>query len=374
MMKRQVYVRPSASGTWSKCAGYAALNASIDAIPSDESDNEVREDGTACHWLAAELWAARQHYVGELSPNNRELTDEMFRAVEEYHDLLHAWPSVDITIEQTIPVSKFFPGVADGTPDASAYDSARAELHVADFKYGYRPVEVWRNPQLIIYAWTLVCILSERGQAPQRAHLTICQPRCPHRDGITRSWTVDVNELGRLAAELAERALAAYAPSPTCTVNPGCANCPAAHVCRALQAAAMGAAEVSYDATPFELNEPQLGYELTTLMQAQQHLEHRIQGLSAQAENLLRHGKTIPGFEMGRAATRWRWREGTEDYIKRIGELFGVDVTQPAKLKTVAKLRNAFPVDVQELYGVKPTGELKLRMSDPNEALKRLGK
>lgn len=374
MMDRQVYVRPSAAATWSKCLGYAALNAGIDAIPSDESDNEVREDGTACHWLAAEVWIGRQHNVGDLSPNNRELTEEMERAIGEYHDLLHSWPSACVTIEQAIPVSKFFPGVADGTPDAWAYNFVHEELYVADFKYGYRPVQVWRNPQLVVYAWTLVCILSERGQAPQRVHLTICQPRCPHRDGTTRTWSVDVNELGRLAAELAERAKGCYAPNPQCTVNPGCASCPAAHVCRTLQAAAMGAAEVSYDATPFELNQQQVGYELATLMQAQQHLEHRIQGLSAQAENLLRHGKVIPGFEMGRAATRWRWRDGTEEYVKRMGELLGVDVMQPAKIKTVAKLRNAFPIDIQSLYGVKPAGELKLRMSDPNEALKRLGK
>jgi hypothetical protein len=371
-MDRQVYLRPSAAAVWSKCAGYAALNASLGTTPSDEADNEVREDGTACHWLAAELWTGHQHSAGGLSPNNRELTDEMFRGVDEYHDVLRSWNVLHTHIEQTIHVSQFFPGIADGTPDAWACDGDT--LFVADFKYGFRPVEVWRNAQLIVYAYTLLCILNRSGHLPQRVQLTICQPRCPHRDGTTRTWVTDVQELGELAAWYAARAQDCYAPNPPCTVNPGCLNCPAAHACRTLQAAALGAAEVSYDATPFELNEQQLGYELSKLMQAQRHLEHRISGLSAQAESLLRRGQRIPGFEMGRMATRWRWRPGTEQLVVRLGEMFNVDVMMPAKVKSVAKLRNAFPIDVQAMYGDKPVGELKLVMSDPNEAAKRFSK
>ena len=369
-MERQAYLRPSSAAVWSKCAGYAALNAAIGTAPSDESDNEVREDGTACHWLAQEVWESRQHHVGDFSPNNRELTDEMFRAVDEYHDALRAMPA-NVRIEQTIPVSKFFPGIADGTPDGWSYDDSTNMLFVADLKYGFRPVEVWRNAQCIIYAWTLVCVLTGQGFAPEKVRITICQPRCPHRDGTTRHWTISVRELGQLAEWYAARAQDCYAPSPMCTVNPGCLTCPAAHACRTLQAAALGAVEVAYDATPFELNERQLGYELATLLQAQRHIDHRIQGLSAQAESLLRHGTRVPGFEMGRMATRWRWRPGTEQFVVRLGEMFGVDVMVEPKVKSVAKLRNAFPVDVQAMYGDKPSGELKLVMSDPNEALKR---
>ena len=51
----------------------------------------------------------------------------------------------------------------------------------------------------------------------------------------------------------------------------------------------------------------------------------------------------------------------------RLGEMFGVEVTAPAELKSVAKLRNAFPVDVQAMYAEKPTGELTLRMVEPHE-------
>lgn len=370
-MERQAYLRPSSAATWSKCAGYAALNAALGAPYVEETDNDIREDGTACHWLAAELWEGRQVIPGTLSPNGRELTDEMFAAVEEYHALLRSWPHPP-TLEVTVPVSRHFPGVSDGTPDAWSFNGYR--LDVGDFKYGFRAVDVWRNAQLIVYAWTLVCELTAGGDAPQEVVLHICQPRCPHRDGTTRSWTVSIPILAELAAKLAAAARECYAPAPMCTAGPQCRDCGAAFGCATLQAAAASAMEIAYDATPLVLTEPQLGYELAKLMAAQQHIENRITGLSTQAESLLRHGKRVPGFEMGRAATRWRWREGIEPVLLRLGQLFNVDVMQPAKVKSVAKLRDAFPIPVQDMYAEKPAGELKLRLSDPNEAVRRLGK
>lgn len=365
-------LRPSSASSWSRCAGYPALNAAVGTEQLDELDTDVREDGTACHWLAAELWEGRSVELGAMSPNGREITEEMFAAVDEYHALLRSW-NCPVTIERQAPVSTFFPGVSDGTPDAWAFDGTT--LFVGDLKFGFRPVEVWRNAQLGIYAWTLLCMLTAQGHAPQRVRLSICQPRCPHRDGTTRDWSPTLAELAQLAQGLVEAALRCHQPDPPCTVGPQCRSCPAAHACQTLQAAALGAAEISYGATPFVLNTNQLGYELAVLMAARDHLDHRLTGLTTQAESLLRKGNRIPGFELARAATRWRWREGTEAAVKRLGELFGVEVMQPPKVKSVAQLRNAFPsLDVQDLYAEKPAGEMKLKPVDPNEAIKRFGK
>ena len=359
-------LRPSKAATWSKCPGYVSL---VRTTPVTETANDVREDGTACHWLAAESWEGRSVEPGVISPNGRPITQEMVRAVADYHALLTSWPVLrdDIHIEQLAPVSAAFPGVSDGTPDAWAYDTVDDHLYVADLKFGFRPVEVWRNDQMIVYAWSLVCQLMQQGHAPQYATLTICQPRCAHRDGATRSWQVSVSELAELAQKLAAAALACYAPNPQCVVGPQCRSCEVAHVCKSLQAAAGQAVETTYDATPFDLSEQQLGYELAQLLAARTHIDNRIAGLSAQAESLIHKGKRVPAFELGRKVTRWRWREGAEPIIKRLGEMFGVEVTAPAELKSVAKLRNAFPVDVQAMYAEKPTGELTLRMVEPHE-------
>lgn len=368
-MERQAYIRPSAGSIWSVCAGYAALNAALGTHHNDESDNEVREDGVACHWLAQQLWEGHPVTPGSLSPNDRELTDEMFRAVDGYHSLLRSWPVSHVSLEQLIPVSSVFPGVTDGTPDAWAYDPTQWMLYVGDLKYGFRPVEVWRNLQLVIYAHTLMSMIPDA----QRATLVILQPRCAHRDGETRTWVVTREELARLATDLAAAAMRCYAPVPDTTVNTGCRNCAAAYGCRTLQAAGGAGVDVSYDATPMELNEQQLGYELSKLLKAQEHIKNRITGLSVQAESLMRRGKRIPGFEMGRGGTRWRWRAGSEAVVRRLGELFGVAVLEEPKLKTVAKLRGVLPDGIAHMYAEKPDGELKLRLTDPNEAEKRMG-
>lgn len=372
-MELQAYLRPSSAAVWSKCAGYAALNAALGMDHVEETDNDIREDGTACHWLAAELWAGRPVEAGALAPNGREITEEMFLAVDEYHSMIRSWglDIDDILLEEQVACSQIFPGVADGTPDVRAFNADRSALFLGDLKYGFRPVEVWRNAQLIVYAWTLVCIAMQQGYAPQEARLFICQPRCPHRDGTVREWRVSVRELGELAATLAAAALACYAPNPPCTVGPQCRNCVGAFGCRTLQAAGGGAMEVSYDATPFVLTEPQLAYELSKLMAAQSHIENRINGLSTQAESLMRRGKIVPGFELGRRATRWRWRAGTEQLIRNLAPLFGIDVMQEPKIKTVAKLRDVLGADVVAMYAEKPEGELVLRQADPNEAIKR---
>lgn len=369
---RQQYIRPSGAGTWSSCAGYPALNAALGSEYVEETDNEVREDGIACHWLAAELWNGAVITPGTLAPNGRELTEEMFAAVAEYHAHIRAWPVSKWQIEKEVPSATYFPGVTNGTPDVWALDLQTFTLYLADEKFGYSLVEVWRNKQLIIYAVTLILWLRSQGYCVERVELSIHQPRQAHRDGYWRTWKPSVTELLRLGDELREAALACYAPNPLCTVNPGCGNCMGASACVTLQAAAGRGAEVSYDATPFVLTEQQLAYELTKLRTAAKHLDHRITGLETQAESLLRKGKRIPGYEMGRKATRWRWREGAREHLRRLGQLLSVDVMQEPKEKTVAQLRNAFPgIDVQALYAEKPTGELKLVQSDPNEAIKR---
>lgn len=372
-MELQPWIRPSSGWAWAACAGYPSLCAELGTDYIEETDNEVRDDGIACHWLAEQVWNGAVISPGSIAPNGRELTEEMFAAVAEYHAHIRAWQGVaQVFIERKMPVSRYFPGVQDGTPDVWAYDDGRGILYLADLKFGYKPVEVWRNVQMILYVMTIIRWIKEQwGHYVQAVEISIFQPRVAHRNGYWRTWKPTVTELVTLAAELELAAAACYSPSPMCTVNPACGNCGGASACVTLQAAAGKGMEVSYDATPLVLNEQQLGYELTKLMQARKHIDHRIVGLETQAESLLRKSKWIPGFEMGRKATRYRWRDGADKYIRRLGQLFGVAVEVEPKIKTVAQLRDAFPIDIQALYAEKPTGELKLVQSDPNEAIRR---
>ena len=372
ILRRVIYLRPSKADTWGICAGYARLCTEVKA-PIEDRGNDVRDDGTATHWLAAELWSDGEikdldyclPTVDSMSPNGRVLTEELFRGAEEYLQHLVTWPGT-ATLEQTLPTSSFFKGTSDGTPDAYLVlaDSTRGRL--ADLKMGFRPVEVWRNKQLIVYGWTIMCLFPHLTEL----EMTIVQPRAAHKDGTIRTWLATREELRELAAQLQTAAINAHADNPLCVVNDTCDNCAVAHACRSLAAAGGAGVDISYDATPHELTPDELAYELTKLQAAAQHIEHRITGLSAQAESLIRRGKRVPGFGLERRATRKRWRDDRVAEVEQLGRLFHVDV-HATKLQSPAKLRGVIPgIDIEAMFAEQPTGELVLKATDPLEAIK----
>lgn len=372
-MDRSRYVRPSAAGSWSKCVGYAALSASLGAIPTDEADNEVREDGTACHWLAAEIFEGRLAIVGSFAPNGRELTQEMFDAAEDYVDYLRSLPFT-VDVEKSLPVSSFIPGCCDGTPDAIGYHIEELLVDVHDLKFGFRPVEVWENLQLLIYAYTKAMMLRSRGFPVENLRLTIHQPRIPHPEGTVRSWRTTLAEVEPIIAMLKQRAMENYGPDPQCTPGDHCRDCEAARGCRALQTSAGHAMEVSYSATPFELTTGELAYELANLLVAQKRLEARITGLTVEAEHAMRSGRMVPGFAMEPAATRYRWNDDFKPRVLAICQLFNVEATEEPKLKSPSKLSKLLPKGTLAPYMEKPLGERKLKMLDKDHARRRFTK
>lgn len=365
IVRRVIYLRPSKADTWFHCAGFAKLSADVKA-PIEDRGKDVREDGTATHWLAFETWNGRTPAVESMSPNFRVLTEELFRGADEYIQYLMTWPGRAV-LEQTMPTSAFFKGTSDGTPDAYLVLPTSTRGRLADLKMGFRPVEVWRNKQLIVYAWTIMCLFPHLTEM----ELTIVQPRAAHKDGTVRTWLVDRDELRALAAELQEAALNAHADNPLCVVNENCDNCAVGHACRSLQAAGGHGIETAYDATPHELSPNELAFELHKLQAAADHIEHRITGLSAQADSLIRRGKRVPGYGLERRATRKRWRDEKVAEVEQVGRLFGVEVLAPPKLQSPAKLRGVIPgIDIEAMFAEQPTGELVLKATDPLEAVK----
>lgn len=365
IVRRVVYLRPSKADTWGVCAGFARLCCEVKA-PIEDRGNDVRDDGTATHWLSSVKWCSDipTPTVDSLAPNGRVLTEELFRGAKEYLAYLMTWPGQAV-LEQQLPTGSFFPGTQDGTPDAwLVTDSHRGRL--ADLKMGFKPVEVWRNKQLTVYGWTIMCLFPHLTEL----ELTIVQPRAAHKDGTIRTWLATRDELRALAATLQQAALNAHADNPFCTVNPSCDNCAVAHACRSLAASGGAGVDISYDATPHELTPSELAYELHKLESAAQHMEHRITGLSAQADSLIRGGVRVPGYGLERRATRKRWRDDKQADVEQVGRLFGVDM-HVTKLRTPAQLRGTIPgIDIEAMYAESPRGENVLKATDPQEALR----
>jgi len=372
------YLRPSAAGTWSKCYGYAALCASIGAALSmgdddDEADTEIREDGTACHWLAEVTWNGADIPVGHIAPNGRIITEEMFDAVVMYHSLLESWPGVAPVIEQKVPSSQVIVGCADGTPDAWAYDPINRILYIADLKFGYGFVEVWGNLQLIVYLLAIIKLLNLPPELDIEIRAYIVQPRSGHRDGPVRRWKTTRNELAGYHTILAHAAQMAQAPVPLCTPNPGCKHCPARYGCAALQASALAGVEQAYDSTPHVLTPQGVATELSLLREASRRIEDRITGLEQQAEFELRNGRRIPGYSLKPSFGRTTWSKEFKDSILSLGQLFRVDVAKPPEPVTPAQAKKlGMPTAIVDRYSYRPAGALKLVKDDPNEVAKSI--
>lgn len=376
------FLRPSAAHTWVVCHGYAQMRSHYPEAP-DEADNDVREDGTACHWLASEVWNGRHPKIGSLSPNQRVIDEDMYDAVDMYLDVLRSWIEVDrhdVHCENTIPTSILFPdipGAPDGTPDAWKIDVPKRTIRVGDLKYGFRFVEAWENWQLVVYGATLCMMQIPPGQDEYwHVELTIVQPRSYHRDGPVRTWRVRASDLRAYVNILQSAAAQSIKPNAPCTPNPGCVDCPARHACMALQNSAASAIEQSYAGIPLELTPAAIGDELRRLKDAFKRMEARITGLEMQAENVLRGGKVVPGWALRPSYARETWREGTEQQVIALGMYYGgVNLARPARPITPNQARKAgLPADVVDVFAHKPSTGVKLVKQDPYEAAKAFSK
>lgn len=362
-MGRAEHLRPSSASTWVVCSGNIDMRAMFPEAP-DEADTEVTEDGTACHWLAHEIWQGIFPKEGDLSPNGRVLTDEMFDAVDMYHDVLRAWPNVVPVCEQYVPIPRIVAGFG-GTPDAWAYNPDKKRLYIADLKFGFRFVEVWENWQLICYACGLLDLLQLDDQEVS-IEFVIVQPRCSHHDGPVRHWCVRASDLRAHINILTNQATAATKYVP----NPGCGDCPGRHACTALQNSALTALEVAYMGDPYELDGAALGDELRRMKAAAKKLDARITGLETQADAMLRKGTVIPGWVLAASYARETWQQGTEAQIIALGKLQGVDVTKPVKAITPAQARKILPASMVAMFAHKPSTGVRLTKQDPYEAKK----
>lgn len=363
-MARTVLPRPSGAGTWSQCSGNIDMRSMFPDAP-DEADSDICEDGTACHWLAAEVWEGRNPPEESLSPNQRVITDEMWDAVDIYHFTLRSWQNVVPVCEKTIPINGIIRGMT-GTPDAWAYNPTIKRLYIADLKFGFRFVEVWYNLQLICYACGLMELLGLDWNETT-IEFVIVQPRSYHSGGAVRKW---ITKASTILPSIDMLRTAANAPTQY-VPNPGCFDCPGRHVCVAYQNAGYAAVHVAYSGTPHELTPAALGKEMTVLKDAVKVLEGRISGMEAQADNLSRRGVNVPGWALKATFAREGWREGCDVAVMTLAEkYFNTTAAKPPKAISPAQARKVLPAGIVAMFAHKPSTGVRLTKVDPYAAHK----
>jgi hypothetical protein len=193
MTKKHSRLAPSSAYRWLNCPASIEINELLNNKNDAESD--ASREGTKAHEYAEKI--LKQYKVKREVLDSIE--DEVMRdSVEEYVTYVKSfWESVSTLVvgtevEVEIPIKDSW-----GTVDA--FSISDDEIHVFDFKYGFRKIEAKNNPQLILYGLGLVNLVRQNPMKQDvKIHdntvvsFHIIQPRV----SITPSkWSMTVKEL-----------------------------------------------------------------------------------------------------------------------------------------------------------------------------------
>jgi hypothetical protein len=275
-------------------------------------------------------------------------------------------PDPEIHIEQWVKIPRVHETDCAGTPDAWRYfpdarvaypDGCPSGLPVdrfnaglikliraGDYKFGHRYVEVFEMPQVTAYLSGVMDTVLELSEMDEDLYveLIVVQPRSYHREGPVRRWITrafglrDVLIAAHVAVERALIPLDDLSFAPQAKTGRHCLDCRARHVCTTLQRNT--AVLVDFASTPErdQLDTMSLGQELVILQEAIKRLEARETGLAAQASAMIRSGQSVPFYHMepGRSTLAY-FENVTANEIVSFGDLAGVDLRRPQKLKDV---------------------------------------
>lgn len=368
---------PSGAAAWRQCPMWVHMNR---AFPKPETPESM--EGTAAHWVFAEMLAGRQVTAGMTAPNGVIVTDEMVDGGELVVNVVEARLANEfpqLHVEQPIACARIHPECW-GTPDIWAYSPVQMVLEVVDYKFGHRFVDEFENDQGVTYiAGILDQIAAESGQPVGlidqaiMVNFTVIQPRCFYRGAPVRTWTVRACDLRAQINLLTVAANDAMSAHPAAVTNPECTDCPGRHACDALQKAAYRDAEFATVSAPVVMSSQAASLELRMLERACERLQARVDGLREMVTAYVKQGQPTPFYSLESTYGRQTWTVPVEQVIA-LGDLMGVDLRKPA-VKT-PKQAQKLGVDeaVIKGYSVTPSGSVKLIQINPADARRVFGK
>jgi len=379
----------SSADRWVECPGTIELS---EGLPP-EADTDETLEGNAADWVAKQYAAGNEVAYGSPTPVPGWRVD---------YDMIHGaklWAAnVGYGGVSGIPVVSSFihPTDAWGEPDYYRWDGIEGILRVADYKYGFDLIEVFPNWQLLGYVCSVLEMLDLLTQPDVRVEMTIVQPRAWHKDGVVRTWKEadgsfpTVGDLRPFFNRMHSQAVRALPPpelggelinrgAPPTKTGPHCLHCPARFHCKTLGVAASHIVEFVGRAERNAMDPAAIGTSLTILRAAEKILEARITGEAAQAEQLIRSGKLIPGWKMDSASSKLAWnKDVTVEEIDGLGAVIGRTMRKPptvhAACVTPTQAINAgLDKAVIDQYATRGPGAMKLVPDDGTDARKAFG-
>lgn len=372
------FLAPSSAGIWGPDG--CPASPTVEASYPEQEDSEKAREGTAAHEVAATRLIGEIVEVGQITINGVPVDQDMIDGSEEYvADILrakaNASPASILHIERRVVIPSISPKNA-GTPDAYLVDPQRRTVHLWDFKYGHRYVDVFENWQLLDY---LCGIVDDLGLDNSTLHrwqfsLSLYQPRNYHSSGQCRYWEIDGEQLIEFRERLREAAEEATAPDAPMRTGGPCRDCRGRAACTALHRAGGIAIDVANAPQLHVLPPAQLGQQLALVDDAIKRLGALKTGLEEQALSLIPQGKDVPGWKAEHARGRTRWTVPVTE-VMALGDIYGHNLLKPPEPITPAQARK-LGVDgaVIDAMSITPSGALALvRFTDADMRRKLKG-
>lgn len=351
---------PSSAEMWVPCPGSIRMQR---AYPEGDETPEQRE-GTAAHWAVEQVLHGHLVDPGVIAPNGWVLDQDMCDGAELMRQAIPDRVRPLLRVEQRVSMARRIHPENWGTPDGWAYDPRDRTVYIWDYKYGHGYVEVIDNWQLVDYAAGVLETL-DLDDLDVRIVFCIVQPRCWHRTGHVRRWTVQASHLRSMWNRLMMAAEVALGDDPP--VNPGehCRHCRARIGCTANHVYVSRIADLTERAVPLDMPDNALAYEVRHLRRVAALLQARLTGLEADAEARMRAGKRLDGLALESKPGALAWT-ATPATVIGLGRMYGLDLAQPLKPITPTQARKAgLPESVITGAAKREPTAAKLVLSDP---------
>lgn len=356
------------------------------AMQAPNLDSEDSREGTAAHWVFAEVLLAFQGkregpkfcsgYTGRTAPNGVIIDDKMAEGAQVMvDDVLQVANKHGALRSMLIEHRVAMPHIHEqnwGTLDTAIIlwkDGRIIAIFLWDYKHGHRDTRAKENLQLIEYAEGLRNELGLDGVQDQQIDMIfrIVQPFCYSNDGPVDEWVCRLSDLRGHANILRDKAYEAF-NDPKMSTGKHCRDCPGVGMCTARRKAdynlidlvnqpyemdAMNAADL---ATERQILENGLAAAKERLKAIEDNLTHRIQGGEAGSGLIL---ESKPG--------RLGWKDGVlPAQAEALASQFGFSIKKDA-VKTPTQAIQAAPKEVRSMFekalevlAKRPAGALKL--------------
>ncbi len=362
---------PSAAKRWIRCP--ASVLESQDK--KKKPPGKAALEGSKAH-KHGELILLGEEELGDIEdPEMREGVQCYVDAVERIHG---EYSNPGYEVESELDLSHVLPKSAPeewtcfGNADCVIWCEDNNEPPtVIDFKYGRMLVEACDNPQLMLYAHSLVTWLGYDGP---HVRVVIVQPRAAHKDGPVRECVVSLKQLEAKAKD-AMKAIhnAATEEQPRKECGEWCDWCPVASRCDVAKQMAQNVAMVEFDDMdkgfePIAFDQ-MTDYQILQVVKYRKTIENWMAEVCEEAKQRALGGDIPHGMKLARNSGRSAWTS-PEDYDRMVEDLDmseveeGMYVEKPKSISDVKKIISEYyddpPDDLLADYITKSEGAIVL--------------